>query len=151
MALSTSERNAYSKAIHTDAAARVVRLGYGTYQMVSAAGDALYTIRGTDTFSCDCPAGRTGRHRYHVAAVQLRRTQEDAKRQARQLAARRAQPAPAQPAPAQPAPASPAPAPTTQSAQPVVHTSTVTLRIGGLEVQGTGATRLQALANAKAA
>jgi uncharacterized Zn finger protein len=89
MALSTTERNAFAKAISLQGAASVCRLARGRYIVPSATSNVLYTITGTaldgSDFQCTCEAQKHGRFCWHKAAVVLRRTQENALHQARKL------------------------------------------------------------------
>lgn len=93
MALTPREYNALRKAVHMNAAALVTRVEYGFYTVPSATEPGrVYAVQGTaadgSDHLCNCPAGQNGHPCWHSAAVRLRRTQEEAKRQARKLAAR---------------------------------------------------------------
>ena len=126
--LNTNERNALSKALHLNGAALVQRLEAGRYLVPSATdADTTYVVTGTglraSELSCTCEGASFGRACWHRAAVQLRKTQENAKAQARKLAQRQ-----------QPAAA-----------------ATATFRFNGVEYRGEGRNVLDALGNATAA
>ncbi|MGH2353244.1 MAG: SWIM zinc finger family protein [Chloroflexota bacterium] len=87
--ISESERRALVKAIRTNAAAQVRRLEHGLYEVPSATQPGVtYIVCGVamdgSDHTCTCPAGEHGRACYHIAAVRLRRVQEEAKRAYRQ-------------------------------------------------------------------
>jgi hypothetical protein len=87
MALSRRERHAFHAAITQNLAATVRRVRYGAYLVPSTSTNLVYSIT-TDEHGClrcSCPAGQHGHPCKHAAAVRLRKTQEDAKRQARRL------------------------------------------------------------------
>ena len=89
--LNTNERNALSKALHLNGAALVRRLEQGRYLVPSATdADTTDVVTGTGArasdLSCTCQAAERGLACWHRAAVQLRKTQESAKAQARRLA-----------------------------------------------------------------
>ena len=93
MALSARERTALTTAIHRNEAAQVQRLAYGRYEVPSATeAGTVYVVTGTaldgSDHRCTCAAGQHGQPCHHVAAVRLRRVQEEAQRQARHLAQR---------------------------------------------------------------
>lgn len=94
--MTTRERSAFQKAIKTNGAARVTRVSFGIYTLASATeAGVVHTVTGTSIFAsdltCSCEAAQRGNPCWHRAAVQLRRTQETAKAEARRLAS--AQPA----------------------------------------------------------
>ena len=89
--LNTRERNALSRAVHSNGPAQVRRLSYGKYAVPSASEPGVvYIVTGTamdgSDHRCTCVAGQHGRPCWHAAAVRLRRVQETAKAQARKLA-----------------------------------------------------------------
>src|SRR5690349_10481610 len=86
--LNTAERTAFSKAIKTNGAALVERVAYGRYEVPSAERAGIrHIVTGTSAYaselSCTCEAAQHGRMCWHRAAVQLRKSQENAKAQVR--------------------------------------------------------------------
>jgi hypothetical protein len=87
--LTERERRAFAKAIAGNLAATVRRLDRGLYEVPSTSDASVtYVVCGVRAreMTCTCVAGTHGKPCKHVAAVLLRRTQEEAKRQARKLA-----------------------------------------------------------------
>jgi uncharacterized Zn finger protein len=87
--LTASERNAFAKAVAGNLAATVRRLDRGLYEVPSTSdGSVTYIVSGVQAreMTCTCVAGAHGKPCKHVCAVLLRRTQEEAKRQARKFA-----------------------------------------------------------------
>lgn len=85
------ERAAFQKAIKSNGAALVQRVRYGVYAVPSAdRAGVRYVVTGTSVLarelSCTCEAGQRGLPCWHKAAVQIRKAQENARRQARQMA-----------------------------------------------------------------
>ena len=90
--LSEHERRALLKAIRLNGAALVKRLEHGIYEVPSATRDGqTHIVSGikmdASDHCCTCEAGTRGLRCWHVESVRLRRVQEEAKRQARRLAA----------------------------------------------------------------
>jgi hypothetical protein len=87
--LTASERKAFARAIAGDLAATVRRLDRGLYEVPSTSDASVtYIVSGVQAreMTCSCPAGQHDHICKHICAVLLRRTQEDALRQARRLA-----------------------------------------------------------------
>jgi hypothetical protein len=87
--LTPAARNAFARAIAGNLAATVRRLDRGLYEVPSTTDASVtYIVCGVQAreMTCTCVAGQHGKPCKHVAGVLLRRTQEDAKRQARNLA-----------------------------------------------------------------
>jgi hypothetical protein len=87
--LTASERKAFARAIAGDLAATVRRLDRGLYEVPSTSDASVtYIVSGVQAreMTCTCVAGQRRRFCKHIAGVLLRRTQEDALRQARRLA-----------------------------------------------------------------
>ena len=141
--LNTRERNALSRAIEANLAAQVERVQYGVYRVPSTSeAGVVYTVRQAERgWTCDCPAGQSGYPCKHKAAVLIRKTEAASGCRVK---------APAQPA-GQPGTKTERRPRRSPAGQQPARTSTVTLRVNGQTFEGTGATRLQALANAKAA
>src|SRR5947209_2382203 len=94
--LSTNQRHAFHKAIALDGASKVRRLEHGGYEVASATREGqTYLVTGAapdgSDHICECEAAKRGLMCWHVAAVVLRRTRENAIRQARKLARRPSQ------------------------------------------------------------
>jgi hypothetical protein len=90
-ALTAAQRNAFAKAIAGNLAATVRRLDRGLYEVPSTSDASVtYIVCGVQAreMTCTCVAGQHGKPCKHVCAVLLRRTQEDALRQARRLSQR---------------------------------------------------------------
>ena len=83
-------RAAFSKAIKSGEAARVVRLRHGEYLAPSGRISTLfYRVSGTgrvwSELTCTCPAASFGHPCHHRSAVQLRKTMEAALAGARKM------------------------------------------------------------------
>jgi len=75
--MTTSERNALSKALTLNGAASVERVQFGVYRVPSATSDGetyIVTVR-DGQYRCDCPAHTYGRPCWHMAAVYLAKVQ----------------------------------------------------------------------------
>jgi hypothetical protein len=93
--LTAAERNAFARAIAGNLAATVRRLDRGLYEVPSTSDASVtYIVCGVQArdMTCTCVAGQRHRFCKHIAGVLLRRTQEDALRQARKLRQRVSQP-----------------------------------------------------------
>lgn len=89
--LTTAQRKAFARAIAGNLAATVRRLDRGLYEVPSTSDASVtYIVSGMQAreMTCTCVAGQRRRFCKHIAGVLLRRTQEDALRQARRLSQR---------------------------------------------------------------
>jgi hypothetical protein len=89
--LTTAERKAFARAIAGNLAATVRRLDRGLYEVPSTSDASVtHIVCGVQAreMMCSCPAGQHDHICKHICAVLLRRTQEDALRQARRLSQR---------------------------------------------------------------
>ncbi len=74
MALSTSERNAISRAVARGGAAAVARVRFGLYRVASTSRPGTHHTVSVDDagrYRCDCEAGLTERACWHQAAVYI--------------------------------------------------------------------------------
>jgi hypothetical protein len=87
--LTAAQRKAFARAIAGNLAATVRRLDRGLYEVPSTSDASVtYIVCGVRAreMTCTCEAGQRHLFCKHIAGVLLRRTQEDALRQARKLA-----------------------------------------------------------------
>jgi hypothetical protein len=86
--LTERERRAFTRAIHSNLAARVQRVAPRRYLVPSTSSSDVYAVWQDEagTLHCPCVAGSLGHACTHKAAVLLRKTQEAALAQARKLA-----------------------------------------------------------------
>ncbi len=77
MALSSTQRNAFLKAVKVRGWESVTRLDYGRYLVRSATSTATYIVTGTaregHDHTCSCEAALRGRYCWHKAAVVMAR------------------------------------------------------------------------------
>lgn len=96
--LTAAQRKAFARAIAGNLAATVRRLDRGLYEVPSTSDASVtYIVCGVQAreMTCTCVAGQRRRFCKHIAGVLLRKTQENALRQARKLSQRTPEPQPA--------------------------------------------------------
>ena len=76
----TAERRAISRAVALGVAGEVQRVRLGWYRVPSTTQPGtVYTVRVVDgRYTCDCPAGRSGRPCVHAAGVFIRKVEANA-------------------------------------------------------------------------
>ena len=139
MALSSTERNAFLKAVKVRGWESVTRLEHGRYLVRSATSTASHVVTGTQRegldHTCSCEAALHGRMCWHRAAVVMARQRAEWFT-AHQRAAQGRPPGPV--------------VPVVQPGE-TMRRASATLRFGGVEYRGQGRNMLDALGNATAA